>query len=259
MILIRRCAHCRCAWLLVTCVSALLMAGCNDPQAPACLMRAGEWTEVNQSFEEAPLELQFHNHIDVVFETWDSTGIELTWSGPENVLAHRWLQWEGGTLEVGHEDRCQWMRDLGQNVQLHVKSAPIPELALHGQGRFYAQLLAPAATVQLDAFAHAGYVEIDSDLDSLTVRLHEGICSALLRGQSEALMLFASGLSGIDAGNLVAKRAFINQSAHPPLSFSVSDYAYVELNGQGDAWGKGGLPETFTLVQNGTGELIWLE
>lgn len=257
--MMRGSAQCRLNWTFAVGVTVLFVAGCDNPEAPACLMRAGSWTEVVQSFDESPSQLRVYDHIDVVFETWDSAGIELIWSGPENVLAHRWLQWDGGVLEVGHEDRCQWMRDLGQNVQLHVKSAPIPELALHGQGRFYAQLHAPAATVQFDAFAHAGYVEIDSDLDSLTVRLHEGICSASLKGQSKVLMLFASGLSGIDAGNLVAKRAFINQSAHPPLSFSASDYAHIEINSSGDAWGKGGLPEAFTVVQNSTGELIWLD
>ena len=244
-------------WLPAVCGVALLAAGCNDPEAPACLMRAGAWTEVVQSFDESPTNLRFYDHIDVVFETWDSAGIELVWSGPENVLAHRWMQWNAGVLEVGHVDRCQWTRDLGQNVQLQIKSAPIPEMALYGQGRFDASLHAPEASVQIDAFAHAGYVEVESELDSLTLRLHAGASSAVLRGRAEVLSLFASGLSGTDAGKLEAKRAFVNQSAHPPMSFSALDYAYVELNSQGDVWGRGGMPELFTVVQNGSGSLIW--
>jgi hypothetical protein len=244
-------------WFPAVCGAALLAASCNNPEAPACLMRAGEWTEIVQSFGESPTTLRFYDHMDVVFETWDSAGIELVWSGPENVLAHRWVQWDTGVLELGHEDRCQWMRDLGQNVQLHIKSAPIPEIALHGQGRFDALVHALDAHVQIDAFAHAGYVEIESELDSLTLRLHAGVCSAVMHGRAQVLNLYSSGLSGIDAGGLEAKRAFVNQSGHPPLSFSAVDYAYVELNSPGNAVGTGGQPQAFTVVQNSTGELIW--
>ena len=241
-------------WLAVCTV---LMLGCQDPDAPACLMAAGERIEIVEAFENVPDVLKFHGHLNIDFEISEQEGIELRWAGPENVLEHRWCDWEDGALVVGHEDRCQWMRDLGVNVQLRVKCAEVPDFALHGQGTFEAQMVQPEAAVVLDAHAHAGYVWMDCVVDSLTVRLHAGACVAEAKGEVQTASLFASGLSSLDASGMQSERAFVNQSAHPPIHFRASEYAYVVLNSHGNVYG-GAIPSAeYTVEEVGGGALIW--
>ena len=76
-------------------------ASCNRPDAPSCLMRAGDGVEVVEVFDESFRVLRVYNHLNVVVEMWDSAATELVWSGPENVLAHRWSHREGDALELG--------------------------------------------------------------------------------------------------------------------------------------------------------------
>ena len=233
------------------------LMGCDRSDASSCLMRAGEYAEVVEFYSEAPRGLKLYNHMNVELETWDSTAIELIWSGPEYVLAHRWSLWEGGVLELGHEDRCQWMRDLGVNVGLTIRTPIIPEIALHGQGRFDASLVDPMVTVAIDAYSHTGNMNVTCELDSLTIRLHAGACIAEAEGIASTISLFASGLSRVDAGGVNSKHAFINQSAHPPLHFQATEYAYVELNSHGNVVGQLPEPLEYQVVRNGSGDLIW--
>ena len=242
------------------CLTGLIvfgLMGCDRPDAPACLMRAGDYVEIVEFFSDAPRELKLYDHMNVVLEPWDSTAIELVWSGPEHVLVHRWSAWDGEVLELGHVDRCQWVRDLGVNVGLIVRTPIIPEIALHGQGRFDAALEDSTVAVAIDAWAYAGYLAVACELDSLTIRLHAGASSAVAEGTAGTVSLFASGLSAVDAGALRSKRAFVNQSAHPPLHFQAAEYAYVELNSHGNVVGQLPEPLEYQVVRNGSGDLIW--
>jgi len=243
--------------LCLTGLIVFALMGCDRPDAPDCLMRAGDYIEITETFTDAPRGLKLYNHMNLALESWDSTGIELVWSGPEHVLAHRWLAWEEDVLELGHEDRCQWMRDLGVNVGLTVRTPIIPEIALYGQGRFDAALEDSTMAVTIDAWAYAGYLTVACELDSLTIRLHAGACSAVAEGTAGTVSLFASGLSAVDAGALCSERAFINQSAHPPLHFQATEYAYVELNSHGHVVGQLPEPLEYEVVRNGSGDLIW--
>jgi len=246
-------------WCSLFGLTFLGFASCNRPDAPSCLMRAGDGVEVVEVFDESFRVLRVYNHLNVVVEMWDSAATELVWSGPENVLAHRWSHREGDALELGHVDRCQWMRDLGAHVGLTVRTPGIPEIVLHGQGRFEASFTDSTFAVAIDAHAYAGYLELDCELDSLTVRLHSGACSAKAEGAVGTLSLFASGLSGVDATAVFADRAFINQSAHPLLRFQATEYAYIELNSHSNVIGVRPEPLDYQVVRNGSGQLLWMD
>lgn len=246
-------------WLCLFGLVSAGIEGCNGPESPGCLMRGGDWVEVVEVYEVSPRELILNNHMNVVVQMWDSAATQLVWSGPENILAYRWSLWDGDALELGHEDRCQWMRDLGANVGLTVRAPDISKFALHGQGRFDALMSNADMAVTVDAHAYAGYVMLECELDSLTVRLHAGACSARAEGTVGTLSLFASGLSGVDAKGVQAQRVFVNQSAHPVLRFQAEEYAYVALNSHSNAVGTLPMPEDYYVVRNGSGQLIWEE
>jgi len=233
------------------------MVSCDRPEAPGCLMRAGIDAEIVEVFSEMPHELKLYNHMNVKVISWDSTSTECVWRGPENVLAQRWSNWDGIALELGYEDRCQWMRNLGTNIELTIWTPSVPDIEMHGQGRVEVSLIDSTAGMSIDAHAYAGYLDLNCKLDSLTVRLHSGACVTSAVGAVGTLSLFASGLSRIDAGQVEAQRVFVNQSAYPSIRFRAEDYAYVEVNSDSDVFGLLPEPNEFYLVRNGGGNLIW--
>ena len=101
-------------------------------------------------------------------------------------------------LELGHEDRCQWMR-VSVNVGLTIRTPIIPEIALYGQGRFDAALEDSTMAVAIDAWAYAGYLTVACELepvDSLACRRLQ--CGCRRHGWNGIAV--ASGLSGVNAG-----------------------------------------------------------
>ena len=141
--------------------------------------------------------------------------------------------------------------------ELTVRTPIIPEIALHGQGRFDAALVDSTMAVAIDAWAYAGYLTVACALDSLTIRLHAGACSAEAEGTAGTVSLFASGLSGVDAGALQSG-ASVRQPVRPPS---------VALPGCGirlcrieQPWQCGRAtsePMEYEVVRNGSGDLIW--
>ena len=73
-------------------------------------------------------------------------------------------------------------------------------------------------------------------LDSLTIRLHAGACSAEAEGTAGTVSLFASGLSGADAAAAQSERAFVNQSAHLRCT-QAAHTPMSKLNSHGNAVG----------------------
>jgi hypothetical protein len=244
--------------LLMFCFLFYVCVGCNGPDAPWCLMRPGQDATITSSWEGRDLkQLVVYDHVDVTWKHQEGEGVSITWKGPENLLAHAQTEWEGDVLIVGHEDRCQWTRQLDLVVKLEVASPILRQLELRGQGQFTMEPMVGQTSFRVDAYASSSVVQIEAFVDTLAVKLHVGPTEAIVIGEVQVFEGYSSGLGQLDASECLAKEAFINQSGLLPLSFVAQDYAYVAINSPGNAMGFGGAPAEVVLETISTGVLIW--
>ena len=235
----------------------LVCFGCNSPDAPWCLMSAGEHSEFVSSYPGAQFfEVEIHDHVDVQVELWDSAAVEIRWQGPSNLLAHRQEWVSEQRLTLGWEDRCEWARNLSHHPRILMRTHEIPAFVLRGQGRFEITALDSTQSLKLDAWAFAGEIRCNVHLDTCSVRLHSGVALTEITGQVNTFEGYASGLSHLDASLCSSRQAHINQSGHPVLRFQTLDYAYVQIESSGDVNG-GEEPAEWELRSMGSGQLIW--
>ena len=234
------------------------MVGCSSPDAPWCLMRAGDWSTDTMNWDApSDLAITFFNHLEVECSIHDSNQVELVWSGPSNLLAHASATLSGNELEIDHEDRCQWTRDLSQVVHVKVSAPHLIQVELNGQGSFKLNYLDSSGHLKVDAREYAGTIDLDLVLDFATVKLQNGATQANIRGNVHTFEGYSSGLSSLNASSCDADYAFIHQSGISGLRFTSRAYAYVRIDAPGDVFGGVEPPMDWELNQTGSGELHW--
>lgn len=244
--------------LLMFCFLSYVCVGCNGPDAPWCLMRPGQNATITSSWEGKDLkQLVVYDHVDVTWKQQDGEGVSITWKGPENLLAHAQIEWEGDVLIVGHEDRCQWTRQLDLVVKLEVASPSLRQLELRGQGQFCMEPMVGQTSFRVDAHSSSSVVQIEAYVDTLAVKLHGGPTEAIVFGDVQVFEGYSSGMGQLDASECSSTKSFINQSGLLPLSFVAQAYAFVSINSPGNAMGFGGAPADVDLATTSTGVLIW--
>ena len=235
----------------------LIAMGCNADDAPPCLKAAGELETHHFTFQQ-PLEvLNTEGHMQVSYETWDSSAVAVSWEVHSNLLSDTRMEWDGAVLDLSFEEACQWTRDLSNVVKVRIRSPFVPKFILRGQGECDIQSNLEGASVFIDAYAYAGELKVACEADTLQVRLHDGVCLAELTGSASRLGCYSSGYCRVDASLVSADQAYITQSGIQPLHFQAFEYAYVAIESAGDVYGGWIPPEAHTLDKTGSGELKW--
>jgi len=213
------------------------------------------------AFEANAFEvIEVFGHLDISVSESAGDSLVLTWTGPGNWLDRATETADDTRLILGFEDQCNALSDLSEVVGLSIafpSSTRLPKMELHGQGDCTMNLSDSAAVLQVDAFAFAGTMAIQADMDSLRIRLHAGAALTEVMGWAKTSELFASGLSRLDASGLNSQEAYINQSGIQPLKFQTSDYAYITIQSAGDVYGGAVPPMSYVLERIGSGNLHW--
>jgi hypothetical protein len=244
-------------WL--TFLFAAMLASCDRPDAPDCLRSAGEDTVVASFYFESPEVLVIGDGIEVELVTGGDEGVaKLTWEGPENLVAWAQTEWTQGELRIGDGNGCKWVRDLGLRLKLRIESQSIREVEHGGTGDFEWNLGEQPGRWRFDGRRFAGDAVVYAQVDSLELQMHAGPGRITAVGSAARLGIYAAGLGTVDASEMAATRAFVNQSSAHELSVSASDYAYFGLHGTGDIRVIE-VPVEFDVVKTESGELIWPE
>jgi hypothetical protein len=234
------------------------IVGCNSPDAPWCLMRAGDWSTDTMTWESPDnIALTFYDHLEVECLSHASNQVELVWSGPLNLLDHASAVWIGNELVIDHEDRCQWTRDLSHVVHVKISAPHFDEVELNGQGSFKLNHVDSSGYLTVDARDYAGTIDLHVVLDSATVKLQNGAVQAIISGEAHTFEGYSSGLSSLDASACEADYAYIHQAGISGLRFMSRAYAYVRIDAPGNVFGGIDPPVDWELNRTGSGQLHW--
>lgn len=248
----------RCFGVAIGLILIICMVGCTGPDAPWCLMRAGDWSTDTMKWDApSDVEITFYNHLEVECEIHESDQVELVWSGPSNLLAHTSATWSGNELEIDHEDQCQWTRDLSHVVHVKVHTPQIEQVELNGQGSFKLNYSDSSEHLKVYARDYAGTIDLELVLDSAIVKLQNGAVQANISGEAQTFEGYSSGLSSLNAAAFVADYAYVHQSGISSLRFKSRAYAYVRIDAPGDVYGGVDPPVDWELNRTGSGQLHW--
>lgn len=238
---------------------ASLLACCDRPDAPHCLRSAGRDTVVQDWATEPVEQLVVRDGVEVVLRAAGDSGVTAwTWTGPANVVAWAETAVDAGEMRVGDGNRCRWVRDLGVRLRLEISAPGVRAVEHRGTGDFRWDIGAEGGAWSFDGKGFAGRAEVTGHSDSLRLHLHNGPGFVAASGSTGRLGAYVAGLGTLDAGELAAERAFVNQSSAHDLAYRAAEYAYIGLHGYGNVIARV-RPVEHHVDRTERGQVIWPE
>lgn len=238
---------------------ASLLACCDRPDAPHCLRSAGRDTVVQDWATEPVEQLVVRDGVEVVLRAAGDSGVTAwTWTGPANVVAWAETAVDAGEMRVEDGNRCRWVRDLGVRLRLEISAPGVRAVEHRGTGDFRWDIGADGGAWSFDGKGFAGRAEVTGHSDSLRLHLHNGPGFVAASGSTGRLGAYVAGLGTLDAGELAAERAFVNQSSAHDLAFRAAEYAYIGLHGYGNVIARV-RPVEHHVDRTERGQVIWPE
>lgn len=233
---------------------ALLAIGCNKPDAPACLKKAGNVSiEVREMSAIEVLEINDLVHVNVFTASEGQDRVVVR--GPKNLLPGLVTVQSGTNLIIGNENRCNWVRDFGVRLEVDVHSSALRHVGYYGQGDV---LFADTLYGELFTFENRGGfgdVLLRLHADSASVEVHTGHSNVTLEGVVTSAALFNQGWGRFDAGALDALVISCNNSSFSDMIVRTRGYLYAYIGASGNVL-YFGTPDQIDLERVGSGALL---
>lgn len=235
-----------------------LTGGCNSPNAPDCLKSAGE-----QATEERVLDgkveiLDLEDFIHLTVFEAETTTDRIVLRGPVNLLPSVETDYQAGRLTIRNRNRCNWVRDFGNRLELELYTSDLNRIYYAGQGDL---LFADTLVRQMFTFENrqgTGDVFIRLRADTASVVVHTGFSEVQIAGEVTSASLFNQGVGRLDASQLDAQVISCNNSSINELHVSALLYLYAFIGASGNVVSYG-QPEQVELERQGSGTLIVID
>lgn len=230
----------------------LALAGCQRDQWDDCITSTGATrteTRELQVFDAIEIE----DRIDLVLEARATGNVAV--EGGANLLGQVITEVKDGTLHIGNNMRCRWVRSLKPRITVHVPIENLCRLTLRGTGDVRCADTLRCDYFLLEQWGAEGSTDLKVNLPRLDIAMHTGAGDALITGRCNEANLYSGIMAPIDASGLHAGTVRVNNS-------SVGDmrcWAQAELDAQvlsvGDVYYRGDPPSVQSTI-TGSGRLI---
>lgn len=234
-------------------VLALCCMACNKESAPDCFRKAGdEATEqrILESFDR--MELRDYIH----YELTESNEYKAEITGPKNLLHKIECTTSNGQLLVRNANTCNFVRSFRNAITVRIYAPSFPDIQNYATGNVRTTGTIRTSPFKIENRNAAGEIRLRVDNDSLSVLTHTGVCDVVIEGECHTANLFSQGVGIIDASELHAAYAFVNNSSINDVRVRVSDYLFALIKLDGDIFVYGN-PGFVDEQDEGPGQLIY--
>lgn len=227
-------------------------AACNKETAPDCIKKAGDYATVVRTLDEFKT-IEIKDYIFLKLVQSDTFKVEI--NAPINLIPKIETSVRDETLYIENDNTCNFVRSFKKRITLTVYAPHFYNIQNHGTGD-----IESIGTIQDNYFKienrHAsGDIKIQFEGDSLAAYIQTGVSSIQLSGSVLKAELFNQGLGQIDAHQLDAVQAYINNSSINDIYAACTSYAFVKIVYSGNIFLKGAPPLIDSDIQ-GSGKLI---
>lgn len=235
---------------------AIGIASCNDEDSPDCFKSAGKDTKISR--ETGPFfGIQYLEFIRTTIIQDSVCFVEI--KGPENILNKISTKNENGILLIENLNTCDFVRNMSRRPHLFIHVCDLRELYIHdGAGDIDTEGILSGDSLFVECKHGNGPVSLNLNYRVGVFQFHTGACDLQLSGNVDKAELYNNGYGRMDAGALIAKSAFLNNSSISDVYVHADEYLYVGIYGSGDVYYKG-LVQSVDLSRTGSGDLISIE
>ncbi len=235
--------------ILLSVLLACLMSGCEKD---ACLKNAGK-ESIEEMESPAFNKLRVHDFVDVRLKESNDHRIKL--KGGANLLPSIEINTEGETLIIKNSNRCSWMRDARERVEVIIYSPSIEKIEFLGYGDLTADDL-KVQKLELRTFRSLRDLNFRVTADSLMFFLEQGSPDIYLEGQADYLYIYHAGTGRVFAEGLqVRNKIHLNHESTGHFHVFPKEKLLLEIKGSGNIYSYH-KPSELTIAQIGRGMYI---
>jgi hypothetical protein len=197
--------------------------------------------------------LELRDYIQLELHDTDVYFIEVT--APENLIPDISTSFENGKLEIRNNNTCNWVRSYKNKITVRIHAPNFPEIENFGTGNITSLNTIGGGRLIIQNRHSAGLINLDVNLDTLSIYMHTGVSDALITGSATTTELFNQGLGFVDARHLESQYTFCNNSSINDMYLRADQYLYALIQFSGNIY-LGGNPPDIDLIIEGDGELL---
>lgn len=216
----------------ITWVVLLAAVGCNRPDAPDCLQRAGIDGQLEGSLSEFT-RLTLKSNVDYILHI--DSNWHYTVEGPINLLGDITFNKSKNSLEVRNENTCNLIRNKKRRILIHIYAPFFYEFDIQSQGSLIcSDTLRQSLQVYYND-ANCNSVWLISN-DSTRFEYPKGTGDITIRGKSAFGWLYSNAIGKIDGSKWISQNLSVHHNSLQDISVHPIQYLHAEIHNKGNLW-----------------------
>jgi hypothetical protein len=211
-------------------LAATLACGCNREQAPDCFQTAGEMKSVQRELSEFT-SIELNDYIQ--YELCDTAYFGVMITAPGNLIPEINTDVVDGKLTVHNSNSCNFVRSYKNRITVRICAPDFADIQNYSTGDITSVNVIEGSRFSIENRGAAGVQTLRFSVDTVTIASHTGVSDAVISGKCDVANLFEQGLGFIDARDLSANYAFVNNSSLNDVYVQAHNYlfAYIQFSG----------------------------
>jgi hypothetical protein len=231
--------------------AVLLLFSCRKEGA-GCFTGAGEMSEQYRQLEDF-ISIELNDDIDLTIKQGSPYSIRIM--GGKNLLEGIETSVSGGWLTLRNNNRCSWMRNMDEHINVEVVLPELSHLKYNGYGNISGSDTLRGQSLTIDSWNGSGQANLMVAYDSLCLRVHTGPFDFHLRGRANYTYIFHAGNGFHRLENLASQYIHAESKATGDIYLWPVQQLFVRLKGEGNIFYKGN-PVINLAQESGKGKLL---
>ncbi len=214
----------------ITWVLMIVALGCNQPDAPDCLQRAGIDRQLKGTLP-AFTHLILKSNMDYVLHVDSNWHYKL--DGPINLLSDIAFDYSASSLEVRNDNTCNVVRNKKRRILVHLYAPSFHHFEIQSQGK-----LTCADTIRQSLYVNYNNANCNSlwllNNDSTNFEYPKGSGDITIKGKSKNGWLYSNAIGKIDAIHWISESLSLHHNSLQDIIVHPKQYLHAEIHNKGN-------------------------
>jgi len=240
-------------YLVIFILSIGLFTSCKKGAVTDCFYSTGSVETELRSIDNFN-SILLRDNVNLILQKSDSNSIVVE-AGSNLINGIVTDVGNNGILEIRNDNNCNWIRSFESPINVYLSFVDIDSIEYRSIGDISTTGTFVTEDLWLMAHEGAGLINMELDVNTLHCSLHYGTMDIVLTGKSGLSYVFSSGFGLINMADMESNFAYINNKSSNNMYIRAKTHLGATIESIGNIYYTGN-PETITLSNIGTGELI---
>lgn len=194
-----------------------------------------------------------NDNVDLVIKSGKIPSIRVT--AGQNLIDGIITEIQGNTLYLRNENRCNWVRNFGNNYVVEITCDSLDHIIARGSGNLTCDDTLRSSEFTFDSWNAGGSIRFLVNCPVIRINNAVGRADIHMAGITHSVLFYLNDVATLEASSLHSDLVYLNNKSTGDMSVRVKDELYATINYTGNVYYYGS-PYKTELIRNGTGKFI---